>query len=72
MVPPSTIREKRDMDNLHQASPTEWQWKDVPDKQRWVVAWGVLWRIWVLSLGAYMAVLVVVLIIALAIAVLSS
>ena len=71
MVAPTAIRE-RDMDNLQQASSIEWQWKDVPDKQRWVVAWGVFWRIWVLSLGVYMAILVVVLIIALVFALLSS
>ena len=44
----------------------------VPDKLRWVVALGVLWRIWVLSIGVYVAILVVVLLVALVIAVTSS
>lgn len=60
------------MDNPQHVSSIEWQWKDVPDKQRWVVAWGVFWRIWVLSLGVYMAIFVVVLFIALVIALLSN
>ena len=40
----------------------EWQWKDVPDRQRWTVAWGVLWRIWVISAGLYAALLVLALV----------
>ncbi len=40
----------------------EWRWKDVPDRQRWTVAWGVLWRIWVISAGVYATLLVVALV----------
>ena len=47
------------MDQQAQAASVDWQWKDVPDKQRWIVAWGVFWRIWVLSLGVYMAIFVI-------------
>jgi hypothetical protein len=64
--------QKSGMDNQQQMASIDWQWKDVPEKQRWVVAWGVLWRIWVLSIGVYVAILVVVLLVALVIAVTSS
>jgi hypothetical protein len=64
--------EESSMDNEQQAVSIDWQWKDVPDKQRWVVAWGVLWRIWVFSAGVYGAILLVVLLVALVVAATSS
>ena len=60
------------MDQRQQAAAIEWQWKDVPDRQRWIVAWGVFWRIWVLSLGVYLALLVVVLLLVFLVAILSN
>jgi len=60
------------MDNQQRAVPIDWQWKDVPDKQRWVVAWGVLWRIWVLSAGVYGAIVLIVLLVVLIAAVMSN
>jgi hypothetical protein len=60
------------MDNQQQTAWPVWQWKDVPDRQRWIAAWGVLWRIWVLSLGVYAAILVVVLLVAFTAAILSN
>ena len=46
---------ERELDNVGY----EWKWKDIPDKQRWIVAWGVLWRIWIFSIGMYAVLLVV-------------
>ncbi len=60
------------MDQQSQAASIEWQWKDVPDRQRWIVAWGVFWRIWVLSLGVYLALLVVILLVVFLAAILSN
>ena len=60
------------MDYQQQPSSVEWQWRDVPDKQRWIVAWGVFWRIWVLSLGVYMAIFVIFLLLVFLAAILSN
>ncbi len=60
------------MEHEQQTQLAEWPWKDVPDRQRWIAAWGVLWRIWVFSLGVYGAILAVMLMVVLAVALFSN
>lgn len=38
----------------------DFKWSDVPDKQRWVVAWGVIWRWFVIYLGILAGLLILV------------
>jgi len=46
------------------------RFKDIPDNEKWKMAWGVMWRGWVLVTAAYLAILAVLLVIVAVIAVL--